>query len=66
MKGTLKRMSDRSFVIYLIHPLFIDQLEYAVTKWGGGLGHFPLELFYLLILGISWGIAEAWHQWKKP
>jgi surface polysaccharide O-acyltransferase-like enzyme len=64
-KGALKRMSDRSFVIYLIHPLFIDQLEYAVTKWGGGLQNFPLELFYVLVLGISWSVAEVWNRRKK-
>lgn len=65
LKGALKRMSDRSFVIYLIHPVFIDQLEYAVTKWCGGLSHFPLELFYLLVLGISWSVAEIWNKRKK-
>ena len=64
-KGALKRMSDRSFVIYLIHPVFIDQLEYAVTKWGGGLQNFPLELFYVLVLGISWSVAEVWNRRKK-
>lgn len=64
-KTALKRMSDRSFVIYLIHPFFIDQLSLLIIRKMGGLESFPQPLFYCLILGISYVLAEGWHAWNK-
>ena len=64
LKKALKSMSDRSFVIYLIHPVFIDQLEYVLNRTIG-IQHVPMEAFYLSVLLLSWGVAEMWHRWRQ-
>ena len=63
-KTALKRMSDRSFIIYLIHPFFIDQFSLFLKKRLGTLEGFSMPLFYCLILGVSYFLAEAWHYYK--
>ena len=63
-KAVLKRLSDRSFVIYLIHPFFIDQFSLFIIKKMGSLEHVSMPLFYCLILSISYVLAELWHAWK--
>lgn len=56
-------MSDRSFIIYLIHPVFIDQLEYGLNRTVG-MQRVPMEAFYLAVLLLSWGCAELWHRFR--
>ena len=63
-KTALRQMSERSFVIYLIHPVWIDQLAYLAIKYRHGLENVSMPLFYLLVLFISWGLAEVWHQFR--
>lgn len=63
LKKALKGMSDRSFIIYLIHPVFIDQLEYGLNRTVG-MQHVPMEAFYLAVLLLSWGCAELWHRFR--
>lgn len=64
LKKALKGMSDRSFIIYLIHPVFIDQLEYVLNRTVG-MQRVPMEAFYLAVLLLSWGCAEIWHRWRQ-
>lgn len=64
-QNALKRMSDRSFVIYLIHPVFIDQLAYLALKLNGGLEGVSMLLFYLAVFLISWTLAELWHRFRR-
>ena len=63
LKKALKGMSDRSFIIYLIHPVFIDQLEYFLNR-AVGIKNVPMEFFYLAVLLLSWGCAELWHRFR--
>ena len=63
LKRALKSMSDRSFVIYLIHPVFIDQLENLLNR-AVGIRQVPMEAFYMAVLLLSWGGAEIWHRFR--
>ena len=63
LKRALKSMSDRSFVIYLIHPVFIDQLENVLNRTIG-IRQVPMEAFYMAVLLLSWGGAEIWHRFR--
>ena len=63
LKRALKSMSDRSFVIYLIHPVFIDQLENLLNRTVG-IRQVPMEAFYMAVLLLSWGGAEIWHRFR--
>ncbi len=56
-------MSARSFPIYLIHPIFIDQLEYVLNRTVG-IQQVPMEAFYIAVLLLSWGCAELWHRFR--
>ncbi len=64
-KTALQQMSERSFVIYLIHPVCIDQLAYLALKYRYGLENISMPLFYLLVFFISWGLAEGWHRMRS-
>lgn len=61
-KTALRKMSDRSFLIYLVHPFFIDQLELVTNKLFGSLEHVSIALFYVIILFISYLFAVLWHR----
>ncbi len=63
LKRALKSMSDRSFVIYLIHPVFIDQLENLLNR-AVGIRQVPMEAFYMAVLLLSWGGAEIWYRFR--
>lgn len=64
-KMALKCMSDRSFVIYLIHPFFIDMFSLFLTRKLGSLAPVPQPLFYCAILAVSYVLAEGWHAWRS-
>jgi surface polysaccharide O-acyltransferase-like enzyme len=58
----LERISERSFLIYLIHPFFLDQLYYYINLFLMPFQQFPMPLFYLLLLLISYLVSEALHH----
>lgn len=64
-KTALRKMSDRSFLIYLVHPFFIDQLELVTNKLFGSLEHVSIALFYVIILFISYLFAVLWHRLRS-
>lgn len=66
----LERISQRSFLIYLVHPAVMQQLIYQLLCLGIVFKQVPLPAFYFAILIISYLLAEVLHQLvvllKKP
>jgi surface polysaccharide O-acyltransferase-like enzyme len=61
LKG-LERISERSFLIYLIHPFFLDQLYFNIPRFLMPFDHFPMPLFYILLVLIAYGASEILHR----
>jgi len=58
----LQKLSERSFLIYLVHPFIMDQL-YGLLKFTGIPFTFvPMQIFYLAIVVISYFAAVAIHR----
>lgn len=63
--GWLEKFSDHSFVIYLIHPLFMDQLYFGLMLMGISFTQVPIYIFYLVVLACSYSCAAIWSIAKK-
>ncbi len=61
----LERISDRSFLIYLIHPFFLDMLYAVIIKYIMPFDRFPMPLYYALLVVISYIAAEILHYFIK-
>jgi peptidoglycan/LPS O-acetylase OafA/YrhL len=61
----LGNFSNRSFVIYLIHPFIIDVLIYQLQCQGIMFNQVPMPPFYLAVVLISYLLAEIWHFFRQ-
>ena len=60
----LEELSNHSFVIYLIHPFFMDQIYYYLGLLGIAFIHVPIQIYYLLVLLCSYEAAVLWDKIK--
>lgn len=50
----LQSLSRHSYVIYLIHPFYMDSFYYYLKAHGILFSSVPMPLYYLAVLGCSW------------
>jgi len=61
----LQKLSERSFLIYLVHPFIMDQLYTLLKFTGVPFTLVPMQIFYLAIVIISYFIAVGIHKTVK-
>ncbi len=61
----LQKLSQRSFLIYLVHPLIMDQLYLQLQFLGIKFSSVPMQLFYLTVVAISYFAAVLIHKALK-
>ncbi|MCH3950840.1 MAG: acyltransferase [Acidaminococcus sp.] len=61
----LERISDRSFLIYLIHPFFLDQIYVFITRHICPFNQFPMPVYYVMLVVVSYIAAEILHYFIK-
>ncbi len=62
----LEKISDRSFYIYLIHPFFLDQLSYWIDRAIVPFDRFPMPVFYVLLVTVSYVAAGLLQRIVPP
>lgn len=62
----LEKISDRSFYIYLIHPFFLDQLSYWIDRAIVPFNRFPMPVFYVLLITVSYVAAGLLKRLIPP
>jgi len=61
----LQKLSNRSFLIYLIHPYIMDQIYLQLKFANIPFSLVPMPLFYLAIVVISYFAAVVMHKTMK-
>lgn len=61
----LQKLSQRSFLIYLVHPFVMDQLYFQIKFLGINFSNVPMQLFYLAVVVISYFASVLIHNTLK-